>query len=279
MACLPRAVKGLLVVRRLSRPAVCGPGAGRGRGAYCGRVVFFAFNGAGRYFGTPDLAPGVRVHFDPGKLFAARERNTGRPADRHLVGDEGLVVHEIATDVIVWPSSLWRVDGLERPVRLLPGNRWVRCQAFTVLERVPAWLVAGRHGDAVEWVITRARDLTSGQVGALAALSEDGEEQLTRRLWDRWLRDHRGGSPVACGLSTLYQAVEEAARRAGPELFGWEERDEAEVLRDPGWLRARRAAYGAVLALGAPELLPAEQNVVLTRRWTSVFGSPGLPRR
>jgi len=246
---------------------------------YRGRVAFFAFDGAERYFGTPDLAPGVRVRFDPDKLFAARERGTGRPVDRHLAGDEGLVVDEIATGVLVWPCSLWRVDELERPVRLRPGREWVRCRAFTVLEQVPAWLVAGPHGDAVEWVITRARELTSDQVEAIAALPEDDEEQLTRRMWDRWLRDHRGGSPVGCGLSTLHQAVEAAARRAGPGLFGWDERDEVEVLRDPGWLRAHRAAYGAALALGAPELLPAEQNAVLTRRWTGVFGSPDLPRR
>ena len=62
----------------------------KGLGAYRGRVVFFAFGGAPRYFGTPDLAPGVRVQFDPDKVFAARERNTGRQADRTLVGDEGL---------------------------------------------------------------------------------------------------------------------------------------------------------------------------------------------
>jgi hypothetical protein len=61
--------------------------------------------------------------------------------------------------------------------------------------------------------------------------------------------------------------------------MSWDERDEVEVLRDPGWLQAHGAAYGAALALGAPELLSAEQNAVLTRRWMSVFGSPDLPRR
>jgi hypothetical protein len=224
-------------------------------------VAFFAFDGAETYYGTPALGPGVRVRFDPGKLVAAaRERDYGRPVDRPVAGDAGLVVHEVATDVIRWPSSLWRVDKLDRPVRLRPGTTWVRCQAFDVLEQVPEWLVAGPHGDAVEWVITRARVLTGDQVDALATLRDDGEEQLTRTLWDLWMRAHREGSPVGCGLLELHRAVDEAARRVGPRLFGWDEEDGVEVLRDPGWQRARSAAHGAALALGAPQLLSAEHT-------------------
>jgi hypothetical protein len=191
--------------------------------------------------------------------------------DRQLTGNEGLVVHEAAIDLLSWPSSLWRVDDLERPVRLLPGNKWMRVQAFSVLEQAPAWLVAGPHGDAVEWVITAARALTTDQVDALAALPDDDEERLTRTLWDRWMRDHRSGSPVGCGLSTLHQAVKEAAHRVDPQLFGWDESDEVEVLCDPAWVRAWRAADGAALALGAPDLLAPEQNAVLARRWTTMF--------
>ncbi|MFB7241390.1 hypothetical protein ACFCYX_02840 [Streptomyces populi] len=241
-------------------------------------MSFFALHDAERFHGEPEPAPGARVSFVPDRLSAARERRTGRPADRQPDGDEGLLVNEIVTDVLRWPSSLWRVTDLE-PVRPVLSRRWVRCRAFTVMERVPTWLVAGPHGEAVEWVITRTRTLTGAQADALAALSDEGEEPLTRTLWARWMRQHHTNSPVGCGLTTLNEVVTEAARRVGPHLFGPDEEDGAEVLDDPAWLRAFRAAYAAALALGAPEWLTPRENAVLARRWTTVFGPPDLPGR
>jgi hypothetical protein len=38
-------------------------------------------------------------------VFAAREHRTGRRTNRQSVGDQGLLVNEIATDVLLWPSS------------------------------------------------------------------------------------------------------------------------------------------------------------------------------
>uniref|UniRef100_A0AAU3HPA3 Uncharacterized protein n=1 Tax=Streptomyces sp. NBC_01393 TaxID=2903851 RepID=A0AAU3HPA3_9ACTN len=241
-------------------------------------MSFFALYDAEHFYGEPEPAPGARVSFVPDKLFAARERRTVRPADRQPVGDEGLMVNEIAADVLQWPSSLWRVADLE-PMRPQHGYRWVRCRAFTVMEQVPAWLVAGPHGDAVEWVIARTRTLTGAQADALAALSDEGEESLTRTLWSRWSRTHHTLSPVGCALTTLNEVVTEAAHRVGPQLFGPDEEVEVEVLSDPAWLRAFGAASAAALALGAPELLAPRENAVLARRWTTVFGSPDLPRR
>ncbi len=251
-----------------------------GDGAYRGRVNYYGYNGPERFYGEPHLAPRARVHFAPEKLFGARERRAGRPVNRRLAGNEGLVVEEEATGLLVWPESLWRVDGLERPVRLLPGNKWVRCLAFTVVEQVPTWLVAGPHGDYVEWVISRARTLTAEEVDALAALPDEDEEDLYRALWARWSENLRSsGSPIGCSPLTLSNAVTEAARRAGPQLFGWDEDDEVEVLSDPEWLGASKAAYSAALALGAPELVSPKESAVLTRRWTTVFGRPDLPGR
>ncbi|WP_328664550.1 hypothetical protein [Streptomyces sp. NBC_00328] len=242
-------------------------------------MSFFALYDAEHFYGGPEPVPGARVSFVPDKLFAARERRPVRPADRQPVGDEGLLVNEIAADVLQWPSSLWRVTDLE-PMRPIPSPRWMHCRAFTVVEQVPAWLVAGPHGDAVEWVIARTRTLTGAQADALAALSDEGEEPLTRTLWSRWSRGHHTLSPVGCALTTLYKVVNEAAHRVGPQLFGPdEEYHEVEVLSDPAWLRAFRAAYAAALALGAPELLSPGENAVLARRWTTVFGSPDLPQR
>jgi hypothetical protein len=239
-------------------------------------VAFFAFEDE-RYFGAPGLAPGACVRFDPELLFAAIEREGGRPViDRRVPGDAGLVVHEAATDVPRWPTGLWLVGDLERPVRVR-GGRGLRCRAFTVLDEVPAWLVAGPRGYAVEWVIDRAQELTADQVATLAALPSDDEEPLTRALWDRWLQDRGGGSPIGCGLVTLLYAIKEAACRVERERSGWDLGEDAEVLADPAWQSAGRAAYGAALALGAPGLLPPGQDAVLAHRWTSVFGIPRRP--
>ncbi|MFI0968168.1 hypothetical protein ACH4S8_43520 [Streptomyces sp. NPDC021080] len=241
-------------------------------------MFYFAFDGAEHFYGDPEPAPGARVSFVPDKLYAARKRRTGRPVDRQLVHDDGLLVNEIAMDVSMWPSSLWRVADLE-PMRPGPERRWVRCRAFTVVEQVPAWLAAGPHGEAVEWVMTQARALSSAQAEALAAQSDEGEAALTRTLWTRWSPQYNGCSPVGWALTALQEVVTEAARRVGPHLFGPDEDDEVEVLCDPAWLRAWSAAYAAALALGAPGFLAPEENARLARRWTTVFGSPDLPGR
>jgi hypothetical protein len=184
------------------------------------------------------------------------------------------VVHRAATDVLVWPEQLWRVGDLEDPVQVAPAARWVRCQAFTVIAAEPAWLVAGPHGAAVERLIGRARSLAAADVAALATVPVRDEEALARALWERWLAGHHSGSPLGCGLQTLHHAVRDAARRAGPGLFGWEEDDGVEVLADPAWRRADAAAYCAALAFGAPEILTADQNADLARPWVSVLGPP-----
>ncbi|MER5585065.1 hypothetical protein [Streptomyces asoensis] len=241
-------------------------------------MPFFAFHDTERFHGEPEPGPGVRVSFMPDEPAAARERGTrtGRPSDLPPVGNEGLMVNEIATDVPRWPSSLWRVADLE-PMRPIPAYRWIRCRAFTVTEQVPAWLVAGPHGEAVEQVITLTRALTGAQAEALAALPDEGEDPLKRTLWARWSRRHHSGSPVGCALTTLHRVVAEAARQVGPHLFGPDEDDGVEVLEDPAWLSAFGAAYAAALALGAPDLLASEENAVLARRWTTVFGTPDVP--
>jgi hypothetical protein len=236
---------------------------------------YFAVKTAGSHFGTPDPAPTVRVRFDPGKLLAARERWPGHQSAGQVAADDGLLVHSSASEVLIWPDQLWRVADLEDPVRVVPSAEWVRCQAFTVVAAEPAWLVAGPHGTAVEQVIAAARSLTPDQVAALAGQPVPEEEALlTRTLWQRWSAGHRSGSPVGCGLATLYQAVEHAARHADPGLFAWDEDDGIEVLADPVWQRAHATANCAALAFGAPDILTPWQNAQLARPWVSVFGRP-----
>ncbi|MER5599703.1 hypothetical protein [Streptomyces sp. NPDC002265] len=77
-------------------------------------MSFFALYDVEHFYGEPKPVPGACVSFAPDKLIAARERSAGRQVDRQPAGDEGLLVNEIATDVVQWPSSLWRVADFER---------------------------------------------------------------------------------------------------------------------------------------------------------------------
>jgi hypothetical protein len=232
-------------------------------------VPFFAFRDAERFYGEPEPEVGARVRFVPDKLLDYRY-GPERTADQKLESDAGLMVQDVATIVLSWPTSLWRVDDLERPMR--GGYRRTRCLAFTVVEQVPTWLVAGPHGDAVEWVISLTRKLTGDQVHALASMPNEGEAPLKQAMWEKW---QHTGSPVGCGLLTLSQAVDDAARRVGSHLFALDE-DGVESLNDPSWLRAFGAAHSAALGLGAPELFAPHERAVLVRRWSAVFGTPSL---
>lgn len=224
-------------------------------------------------FGAPAPSVGARVVFDAELLFIARERLLG-PVTRELTGDEGLVVHEDPRDVLTWPCRLWRVGDLEGVVCLLPENTWVRCMALTVLEELPPWLVMGARGDAVVDLIKQARGLSADQVNALAAMPGDVEGHLYREAWDRWLVSGDSRNPIGCGLSVVANAVETGARGTDRRLFGWDEADEVEVLADPAWQQAGKAAFAAALAFGAPQILDAEDNERLAWRWTSVIGRP-----
>ena len=226
------------------------------------------------FLGTPFPAVGVRVVFDVERLFAARERLLGRPVDRHVVGDEGLVVHEDPTAVLTLPDRLWRVDHLGRARRHRPTDRWLRCGSLTVVEEVPAWLALGPYGDRVVRVIDQAHALTDEQARVIAARDDARERRLVRELWQRWLPRHRAGSPIAGGLAEVYEAVTGAARRTGPHLFGWDDEDGVEVLTDGSWQQAAAAAGAAALAAGAPGILAAADDRELALRWTHRVGRP-----
>lgn len=223
--------------------------------------------------GVPFPAAGARVVFDRDSLLAARERLRGG-ADADLpVGDEGLVVVQDPLDVLSWPCRLWRVGDLERVVRPTPWANYLWCQALTVYEEVPGWLVMGPRGDAVVEVIEAARSLTGDDVAAIAAVPDTDEARCYRAVWWRWA-DQRSGSPVGCGLLAVNRAVEEAARRVDPRLFGWDDDDELEVLTDPAWQQAAHAATAAALASGAAEILEPGEHDRLTYRWVTVVGPP-----
>lgn len=225
------------------------------------------------FFGMPFPTVGAQVRFDIDRLFAARKRLSGKPVDRTVVGDEGLVVDENPMAVLSLPDRLWRVDDLEDEIRILPRNRWIRCKSLTVREELPNWLVMGPHGDLVAQVIDQARDLTDKQARAIATMDPADEARLSRALWDRWLPNRKSHSPVGYGLAEVHGAVIEAARRTDPHLFGWDPDDEVEIIADAAWQQAGNAANAAALALGAPQVLDPPENQRLALRWTSIIGA------
>ncbi len=242
-------------------------------------VTYYLAHGGSEddFFGVPFPSVGARVVFNIERLFAARIRTGGWSNPREVVGDEGLVVHEDPMAVLVMPDRLWRVDDLDGEIRLAPNNRWLRCRALTVRQELPTWLVMGPRGNLVAQVIDQARNLTDPQAKALATMDAAEEERLVGAMWDAWLPTHRSGSPIGHGLNDVHYAVEEAARRMGPHLFGWDEQAGLEVLVDPTWQQAAHAANAAALGLGAPELLGDQGSQGLARRWITVIGAPTPP--
>ncbi len=228
------------------------------------------------FFGAPSPAPGVRVSFVAELLFAAQERELGRPVQRRLTGDEGLVVEEEPRAILIWPCRLWRVGEVAGVARRQPRTSWFRCEAFTVLEELPSWLVMGSRGDVVAAVLDQARALTAEQVRELAAMDDAGEQRRYAAAWQRWLAGEPRsglGSPIGLGLSTLHYAVREAARRAGDDVFAWDDENGVQVLADAAWQQAGQAAAAAAMALGAPEIFDGS-DAEAARRWIAVMGDP-----
>jgi len=220
------------------------------------------------FFGRPEPAPGARVVFDAALMFAAREQLLGHPVAHELKGDEGLVVHEDPRDELGWPCRLWEVGDADGEIRLQPGNLWFRSRAVTVVQELPGWLVFGDRGAGVAAVIDQASRLTDAQVRALAAISDD-VPQLPYRDWSEQRIGGRLIRPIGNAMAHVHEAVVEAARATGLDLFAF---DEVHYLADETWQAARSIAAAAALAAGTVE--HSAEVALLARRWTDVVGSP-----
>jgi hypothetical protein len=128
------------------------------------------------------------------------------PVVHRARGRQGLVVFGTPLDVQMWPCRLWRVDGLEDPVRPWPNSYYLRCRSFRVVEEMPPWLVFGPRGTAVAAVVDRASRLSQADAEALAAVPDEEETRAYCAVFAGWRQRRETGDvsdgslrPAGCG--------------------------------------------------------------------------------
>lgn len=225
------------------------------------------------FFGRPRPVEGARIRFAPDLMFEARERLMGRPVVRTLDGDEGLVVHEDATVVLAWPTRLWRVDHMEAPIRRFASNRWVSCQALTVIDEAPSWLVFGERGDRVAAVLAQAASMTDPQARALVSIAPADSHDVFAE-WTRQPETQSALTSIGSALLHLARAVDDSAHVISSSLFIYDDVDEVDVLGDPDWIRAQSLALATAAFVGLSDTGSANPKWMSEHAeyWASVMG-------
>jgi len=210
------------------------------------------------FAGSPYPQPGVRV------------RGTGG-------NPPWLVVDHYIDRIIVdrWPVRLWRVADIEAAPPGSQVSEWyTRAISVVIAEELPAWLLFGDHGYEVTSIIDRASRLDDEDVTILASARPDTAGQIYAEAWGRWQPQARSGSPVGGALMLVHHAVEQSALRCGLSLFRYDPVDGVDILADRTWVAAEGACLEAALGLGAPHLVDATEQAVLTQAWRRWLAAP-----
>ncbi|MEZ5945482.1 MAG: hypothetical protein R3C13_06600 [Hyphomonas sp.] len=229
------------------------------------------------------------------RFLTAKEGDTIRNATRE---SPWIVVEHALDGVLItdWPGTLWEaevVDALEPQDHT--GN-YTRSVAIRLVRRLPAHTLFGPHGEGVAWVAERARALTPEEAETLSEHRAPEAGRLYSKAWLNWkgLSPSRreftdwegiigaGGetpvSPIGRGLSAVFNCVTTRAYELlGDDCMytdGGPEDDPNLHLVEP-WGRAALALCETAMALGAPDLLPADDRAMLTEAWRALTG-PGL---
>lgn len=224
-----------------------------------------------------------------------------RVANTALVPPWIVVDHSLDRVLVAkWPGRLFRVvgvlprsdaecDALARAAEgLLPNAGYTRVLAVDVLEELAPAILFGPHGEAVVRIVDVGCGLTEDLARQLAANRHPEAADAYRRAWVRWLagqpdgpsfREHdhsatlavhdagRSGSPIGHGFSVVFEGVRGSAQKRGGitvDVVG----EEALAKR---WAGAAATLLDAAMAFGAPDLVSAEDHVMLTAAWRSVI--------
>lgn len=243
---------------------------------------------------------------DRGPMYRAA---AGAQVRQGSLGPPWLVVHHRLDSVHIarWPGRLYRVGGrapesaeqraaLARAAAgLLPTAGYTRVLAVDVLAELDPRTLFGPHGGAVADIIDVARTLDAQRAQHLADSTAPGTEEIYSRVWTRWLarqpggspyldRDHEwtlavpgagpSGSPIGSGFSVIWDTVRRRAQQLATDAFIIDDEGD-EVLAEP-WSTAAATLLDAAMAYGAPDLMAASEQAVLTAAWRTVITGDSL---
>jgi hypothetical protein len=186
-----------------------------------------------------------------------------------------IVVSSALENVLVpsWPGRLWRVaveEAARQEHQVTATAGYIRAVSVRILEERNAAELFGPHGVDVCRVISKAEQLTPYEVDRLFSGAKRSATAAYERAWAAWLaqKPNRTGSPVNQGPSVVDRVVFNRARELEGDAAFVEMADE--VVLVPRWQAAADALVSAALALGAPEIMSAEDRALLLFAWSGV---------
>ena len=209
-------------------------------------------------------------------------------------GPPWIVVHHRLDRVgAIWPGRLWRVRIIEAATVAdqrrhggppLASAGYTRAISVWVEEEEDAACLFGPHGAEVVRLLDAALNLDRAAAEQLAANRHPDADGARDRAWRTWLdrngvahdRDEDlsdtlmfGGelcdSPIKDGLLALYDVVFDRARAVDGDAAT--DSDEEDMWLLPPWNGACNALADAAMALGAPDIVRAEDRDVLLAGW------------
>lgn len=214
-----------------------------------------------------------------------------------------LVVDQAIASLILggnWPGRLWRVRVTELGDMsgLVANPGYWRAVALDLLEELPLAILFGPHGDRILALLARIEALTRDEAQCLSARLDADASAAYGRAWARWSQARGQGrsahahdwqgviaapsgraddkSPIQSGFLLIHDQL----RRRALELDGEhaveviiDEEGDAEESLAPLWQDASDAFLYAAMALGAPELVSAEDRAALMRAWDACYGA------
>lgn len=236
-----------------------------------------------------------------GFIYIADERRDLRfaqaePGDeiRNDTRDAPWIVVDHSLDSILvtsWPGTLWEAEVIDADFPQTHDGDYTRAVAVRILRRLPSHELFGPNGEAVAWIVDRSSNLTRDEAETLAHHRAPDAGRVYSRAWQNWdqLPDDKrvfedwegiigaGGtgpvSPIRRGLSAVFNAVCASALEIDGENAWFDEdgpdEDPDMHLIEP-WAAASLCLIEAAMALGAPDLLPAEDRALLTAPWRAL---------